>query len=102
MVGMLPNSVKSLIAFDTWKADPARTLGNAGFHALSLISGNLGSGATRAGVDLAWVSTPLERRPTTDEVATRFLARFPGSSAAGGNATQQTGTGGEGGPQRQA
>lgn len=76
MVERLPCSVKDLVAFDTWPADPARTSGNAGFTALSLISGSLSSKAnTRAGADRTRVSTPLER-PTTNEVATHFLARF--------------------------
>lgn len=77
VAGRLPSSVQNVVAFDTWETDPARTTGNAGFTALSLISGSLGSGATtRAGGDLARASTPLERLPTTNEVAAHFLARF--------------------------
>lgn len=73
-VQLLPNSVTSLIAHDTWGADPARATGNAWFNALSVVAGTLGSDATVRGSGTTGCDT--ERLPTTDEIAARFIVRF--------------------------
>jgi Contact-dependent growth inhibition CdiA C-terminal domain len=78
----LEETGKGLLAWDTWKDDPARASGNVVFNVVSIVFGTKGAGATTKGLGTAAKGTraaALAGRVSVrvSELVTTVLAKFP-------------------------